>query len=109
METEDICQVHYVITTTVSDKRNIDLEGKFHITSTWKMVKDTWKLVFNMDSRIIMYTIYRGVKTIKHRRKIYGISEIKYSVMSGLLCLSRDSRRICKRHSELVRGGSFNE
>ena len=30
-----------------------DLEGVFHITSTWKKVLDKWKLIFNMDSRII--------------------------------------------------------
>ena len=54
LETEDICQVHYVISTTVSDKRNIDLEGRFHITSTWKRTGDTWKLIFNMDSRILV-------------------------------------------------------
>ena len=53
IETEDICQIHYVISTTVSDKRNADLEGKFHITSSWKKMQDTWKLIFNMDSRII--------------------------------------------------------
>ena len=53
LETEDICQIHYVISTTVSDKRNIDLEGRFHITSTWKRIGDTWKLIFNMDSRIL--------------------------------------------------------
>ena len=29
-----------------------DLEGKFHITSTWKRTDDKWKLVFNMDSRL---------------------------------------------------------
>lgn len=55
METENICQVHYVISTTVSDKRNVDLEGEFHITSTWKKVENTWKLIFNMDSRIVNF------------------------------------------------------
>ena len=29
------------------------LEGVFHITSTWKKIEDKWKLIFNMDSRII--------------------------------------------------------
>jgi len=45
--------VHYVISTFVSDVRNKDLEGRFHITSTWKCVENTWKLIFNMDSRIL--------------------------------------------------------
>lgn len=53
-QTDNMCQIHYVISTTVADKRNIDLEGKFHITSTWKKMSDTWKLVFNMDSRIFV-------------------------------------------------------
>ncbi|MBQ7934159.1 MAG: nuclear transport factor 2 family protein [Lachnospiraceae bacterium] len=52
VETEELCQVHYVIKITVSDPVNKDLEGAFHITSTWKMLGGTWKLVFNMDSRI---------------------------------------------------------
>ena len=53
LETSDICQVHYVISTAVADRSNADLEGEFHITSTWKRCGDTWKLVFNMDSRIV--------------------------------------------------------
>ncbi len=52
-ENESFCQIHYVIELTVSDKKNVDLEGVFHITSTWKKSLDKWKLVFNMDSRII--------------------------------------------------------
>ncbi len=52
METEELCQIHYVISTHVADKRNADLEGEFHITSTWKKMDGIWKLVFNMDSRI---------------------------------------------------------
>lgn len=51
-ETDTVCQIHYVIETFVSDPKNKDLAGKFHITSTWKKVEDNWKLVFNMDSRI---------------------------------------------------------
>ena len=46
-------QVHYVIETKVADRRNADLEGRFHITSTWKKTGDKWKLIFNMDSRIL--------------------------------------------------------
>ena len=52
-ETESLCQIHYVIDLTVGDRKNADLEGVFHITSTWKKVLDKWKLIFNMDSRII--------------------------------------------------------
>lgn len=52
-ETELLCQIHYVIDLTVGDRKNADLEGVFHITSTWKKVSDKWKLIFNMDSRII--------------------------------------------------------
>lgn len=52
-ETADICQVHYVIETKVSKEENKDLEGKFHITTTWKKYDNSWKVVFNMDSRII--------------------------------------------------------
>jgi len=53
LETSDICQVHYVISTTVADRSNADLEGEFHITSTWRLSDNKWKLVFNMDSRIV--------------------------------------------------------
>lgn len=52
-EAENICQVHYVIATTVSDERNRDLEGAFQVTSTWKKQNGVWKLIFNMDSRIM--------------------------------------------------------
>ena len=51
-ETDALAQIHYVIEIKVADSKNADLEGKFHITSTWKKVSDKWKLVFNMDSRI---------------------------------------------------------
>lgn len=52
-ETDDVCQVHYIIETKVSKSENKDLEGKFHITTTWKKFDDNWKVVFNMDSRIM--------------------------------------------------------
>lgn len=52
-ETESLCQIHYVIELTVADRKNADLEGTFHITSTWKKIADKWKLIFNMDSQII--------------------------------------------------------
>ncbi len=51
-ETEQICQIYYIIETTVADKKNKDLEGRFHITSVWKSIEGVWKLIFNMDSRI---------------------------------------------------------
>ena len=51
--TEDMFQVHYLIETKVSREENKDLEGVFHITSTWKSSGDKWKVIFNMDSRVI--------------------------------------------------------
>lgn len=51
-EGKDIYQIHYVIEIAVADRKNADLEGLFHITSTWKKMGANWKLVFNMDSRI---------------------------------------------------------
>lgn len=52
-ENEIFCQIHYVIEITVSERKNADLEGLFHVTSAWKKVNDRWKLIFNMDSRIM--------------------------------------------------------
>ena len=52
-QSENLCQIHYVIEITVADRKNADLEGLFHITSTWKKMGDDWKLIFNMDSRIL--------------------------------------------------------
>ncbi len=49
----EICQVHYVIKTDVDSDINQDLAGIFHVVSTWKKINDEWKLIFNMDSRII--------------------------------------------------------
>lgn len=51
-ETENMCQVRYCIETFVEDSKNIDLQGQFHITSTWKKIDEDWKLIFNMDSRM---------------------------------------------------------
>lgn len=51
-ESESYCQVRYLIEIEVANRRNADLEGLFHITSSWKMMDGTWKLIFNMDSRI---------------------------------------------------------
>lgn len=50
---EEVVQNHYVIKTTVKEERNLDLEGKFQITSTWKKQDEDWKLIYNMDSRIM--------------------------------------------------------
>lgn len=52
-ETETLCQVHYVIEIAVADPANADLGGTFHVTSTWEKRDVGWKLVFNMDSRIV--------------------------------------------------------
>lgn len=52
-ETETLCQVHYMIKITVNDRKNADLEGLFHVTSTWNKINDRWKLIFNMDSKIM--------------------------------------------------------
>ncbi len=46
-------QVHYIIRTVAADKENADLSGAFHITSTWVRSGEKWKLIFNMDSRIL--------------------------------------------------------
>lgn len=46
-------QVHYVITTAAEKPENTDLAGRFHITSTWRERDGKWKLMFNMDSRIL--------------------------------------------------------
>lgn len=51
-EDQNLCQVHYVIKTAVSEERNADLAGVFHITSTWRKNGEGWRLVFNMDSRV---------------------------------------------------------
>lgn len=50
-ENEEMLQVHYMIETKVSKVENKDLEGVFHITTTWKNFGSKWKVVFNMDSR----------------------------------------------------------
>lgn len=55
-ETEEMCQVHYWIETFVADPRNMDLQGRFYITSTWKKMGDDWKLIFNMDARKAIYS-----------------------------------------------------
>lgn len=52
---DDMCQVHYLIETKVSKEENKDLEGVFHITTTWEKRENKWKVVFNMDSRVVTY------------------------------------------------------
>lgn len=54
--TDDMVQVHYLIETKVSGEENKDLEGIFHITTTWRRFGDKWKVVFNMDSRVINFS-----------------------------------------------------
>lgn len=46
-------QVHYVIHLEVNSEENKDLVGTFHITTTWKCTDDIWKVVFNMDQRVL--------------------------------------------------------
>lgn len=52
-ETDSLCQVHYMIETKVNSEENRDLEGAFHITTTWKRTGNEWKVIFNMDSRVM--------------------------------------------------------
>lgn len=53
LETEDIIQVHYVVATKTDEERQMDLEGIFHVTTTWRKLDGRWRIIFNMDSRII--------------------------------------------------------
>ena len=52
-ETDKTVQVHYIVKTTAGTPENEDLAGTFHVTSTWTELNGNWKLVFNMDSRIM--------------------------------------------------------
>lgn len=45
-------QNHYLISLEVNNEENLDLAGKFHITTTWKFIEGSWKVVYNMDQRI---------------------------------------------------------
>lgn len=45
-------QVHYVLKMEVENEQNRDLEGEFHITTTWHLIDEKWTVVFNMDQRI---------------------------------------------------------
>lgn len=51
-ESCDSIQVHYVVSLEVNDNKNLDLAGKFHITTTWNKKSEKWIVVFNMDQRI---------------------------------------------------------
>lgn len=46
-------QVHYLIHLEVNSEENNDLAGTFHITTTWKCLNGVWKVVFNMDQRVL--------------------------------------------------------
>lgn len=48
--TDDFIQVHYVVKVESIDN---EFAGEFHVTSTWKKIGENYKLVFNMDSRIL--------------------------------------------------------
>lgn len=45
--------LHYMIRTHAEDVNAQDLVGLFHVVSIWKRKSNTWKLMFNMDSRIV--------------------------------------------------------
>lgn len=51
-DTESI-QIHYLINLEVNDEKNNDLAGTFHVTTTWKKLDRKWKIVFNMDQRVM--------------------------------------------------------
>lgn len=51
-EDEHSFQVHYVLKMEVENEQNKDLEGTFHVTTTWHFSDGAWKVVFNMDQRI---------------------------------------------------------
>lgn len=50
---EELIQIHYVIETKVVKPEDADLAGTFHVVSCWKKIAHDWKLIFNMDSRIM--------------------------------------------------------
>jgi hypothetical protein len=51
---DDAIQIHYVINVKSNSQEYSDLAGIFHVVSLWKKNNDVWKLIFNMDSRIII-------------------------------------------------------
>lgn len=52
-EDDKTVQVHYIVRTTADSDVNADIAGLFNVTSTWAEINGVWKLVFNMDSRIM--------------------------------------------------------
>ncbi len=50
---DSITQIHYIVETKVNKESDSDLAGTFHVTSSWKKCEGAWKLIFNMDSRMI--------------------------------------------------------
>ena len=52
-QTESLVQIHYVMKTETEMQSDSDLAGEFHITSTWRKMNEGWKLIFNLDSRIL--------------------------------------------------------
>lgn len=52
-EDSDSFQVHYILKMEVEHARNLDLAGTFHITTTWHRMDGMWKVIFNMDQRIV--------------------------------------------------------
>ncbi len=50
---EELVQNHYVVETKVNKPDDADMAGTFHVTSSWKRFDGDWRLIFNMDSRII--------------------------------------------------------
>lgn len=50
--TNNFYQVHYVVRLTTDKPDLADLSGEFHVTSSWSLKNNEYKLVFNMDSRI---------------------------------------------------------
>ena len=49
----DQVMLHYVLQTEVADSRDRDLAGTFHVASVWGRHGDSFKLLFNMDSKIV--------------------------------------------------------
>lgn len=52
-ESDDMTAVHYIVKTQADRPESVDMAGKFHVASVWKKTDGKWRLVFNMDSRIM--------------------------------------------------------
>ncbi len=55
-QSDTLIQVHYIVSATAKREEDADLAGLFHVTSTWQKREEGWKLIFNMDSRIVLRT-----------------------------------------------------